>query len=171
MNGGNLRTSSVAYFFFFFKFRLEENVGALRVGGWTPVKWRNRLITEWRQTPFLSSSRKRDSSRCKKPLRRCSFSPRSDKWQILHLNQLYILMQLLWRWTCLLHQRADLIASFLSSSADSSNPFFFLRPVVWNPGLLICCWLLWRWNKTAVRKEEKKDPLAAGELQALPPCL
>lgn len=52
------------------------------VGGWVPVKWRNRLITDWRQTQFLSSynssqteGRKRDSSRCKKPLSRCHFAP------------------------------------------------------------------------------------------------
>lgn len=39
MNGGNSQFfQGGVLLLFFFKFRLEENIGALRVGGWTPVK-------------------------------------------------------------------------------------------------------------------------------------
>lgn len=142
------------------------------MGGWVPIKWRKtqyhcRLITEWRQRSYFgllppkAKRKKKDSSRCKKPPGQCSFSPSSDKWQILHLHELYILIKLFSGRTRLLHQHVWFHWKPALNIWDSTNPV--ISQWVWGTNLtncvhLICCLLLWRRNGTAVKP---KKPVAA----------
>lgn len=145
------------------------------VGRWVPIKWQKRLITDWRQTVSLLFQLKPEEERLKQmqkaPLSMPLRSSRSAKWQILHLHELCILIELLWRWTCLLHQHQWPHSELLSNSATGSNPVgcSAVKPMVWNPKILICYWLLWRWNGTAVKQEGSSGCWWITGL--IPPCL
>lgn len=145
------------------------------VGGWVPVKWRYRLITDWRQTrfsplPTQAKQRKRDLSRCKKKSPSVDATPLLPKRQMtdppftwaLHINRAALERNMPYPSTP---------ATSLQASVEQGGWF--------QPGRLFGCkidgvkprtsYLLWRWNGTGVRQEGSSVCWWIAGLN--PPCL